>query len=77
MNKYRVHPMIEHAYRTIMDGDEIEEVVLEQRWLADEERWKAVLALCDDPQTREVLHAEFLEFVFIFWQYAYGFLKAC
>uniref|UniRef100_A0A915E623 DNA primase n=1 Tax=Ditylenchus dipsaci TaxID=166011 RepID=A0A915E623_9BILA len=65
ISKYRVHPMAEHSYRTIMDSGEMDKLVFEQKWLEGEVQWTPILKFCDDPKMRDVLHKEFLKYHFI------------
>jgi len=50
-----VHPFAHDAYRTLLDSTEIDEIVVEQNWLADSEISALLVKYCDDQSTREFL----------------------
>ncbi|KJH43346.1 putative DNA primase, eukaryotic-type, small subunit [Dictyocaulus viviparus] len=55
-----VHPMIETAYRIIMNCGELDKMVLEQGWL-DFDSALSILKYCEDPELRSTLLSQFEE----------------
>uniref|UniRef100_A0AC35FGY5 DNA primase n=1 Tax=Panagrolaimus sp. PS1159 TaxID=55785 RepID=A0AC35FGY5_9BILA len=53
------HPMLEDAYSTIMNCGEIDDLVVEQKWLDSSENWNSILELCKDEKMRYTLNDEF------------------
>uniref|UniRef100_A0A1I8B1P1 DNA primase n=1 Tax=Meloidogyne hapla TaxID=6305 RepID=A0A1I8B1P1_MELHA len=59
VNKYRIHPMAELAFRCILDSGEFENLIFEQGWLDTQEEWSKILNLCPDVEMREIMDREF------------------
>jgi hypothetical protein len=51
--------MMEDAYSTIMNCGEIDDLVVEQKWLDSSENWNSILELCKDEKMRYTLNDEF------------------
>jgi DNA primase small subunit len=59
IDQHFTHPMMEDAYSTIMNCGEIDDLVVEQKWLDSSENWNSILELCKDEKMRYTLNDEF------------------
>lgn len=50
-----MHPYAEDVYRTILDSDEIDDIIVEQKWLEDSVLQTLVDKYCPDEDTRKYL----------------------
>lgn len=53
-----IHPLFEDSYNAIMEGEEFDKLVIEQKWL-EENNWAEVLSFCNDDSWRNTLMKEF------------------
>ncbi|KAE9548808.1 hypothetical protein FO519_007978 [Halicephalobus sp. NKZ332] len=53
-----IHPLFEDSYNAIMESEEFDKLVIEQKWL-EENNWSEVLSFCNDESWRSTLMKEF------------------
>lgn len=52
------HPLYNDAYEVIMESEEIDSLVIEQKWL-EEENWEEILSFCRDEEWKNILRDRF------------------